>query len=80
MAAENSNATNEAHIRGIIEARVKAGGDKNNNALLSSHAPIVSGGSMFRCPLGEKRGWDRKRDILYFLGRPRGLRLAFKPS
>lgn len=41
MTSENSEAANEAQIRGIIEERVKAVNDKDINALLSNHASEV---------------------------------------
>jgi len=41
MTTENSNATNETEIRGLIENRVRAIRDKDINALMSNHAPDV---------------------------------------
>lgn len=41
MTPQNTHAADEAHVRGIIEERVKAIHDKDINALLRSHAPDV---------------------------------------
>jgi uncharacterized protein (TIGR02246 family) len=41
MTSENSKANDEAHIRALIEDRVKAIHDKDINALMSNHAPDV---------------------------------------
>jgi ketosteroid isomerase-like protein len=41
MTTENSKATHKAHIRELIEERVKAVRDKDINALLSNHAPDI---------------------------------------
>lgn len=41
MTSENSKANDEAHIRALIEDRVKAIRDKDINALMSNHAPDV---------------------------------------